>query len=149
MEPPGKATVLFFVLHDCPISNGYAPEIGRIAREYEGRGVACYVVQNDPAVDEQALRQHAREYGFPCPVLHDRQRELARRVGATVAPEAAVVTAGGTLRYLGRIDDRYAGLGKERNEATVRDLRLALDAVLEERPVAAPRTEAVGCSIGG
>ena len=40
-ELPGldgaKATVVYFVLSDCPISNQYAPELNRICDEYEDR----------------------------------------------------------------------------------------------------------------
>ena len=41
------ATVLFFVMHDCPIANAYAPEISRIAEEYRKRGVRSYVVYGE------------------------------------------------------------------------------------------------------
>src|SRR5436190_7597273 len=43
-----QATVLFFIGHDCPISNSYAPEINRICAEFEARKVACYLVYPDP-----------------------------------------------------------------------------------------------------
>src|SRR4051794_22230120 len=33
-----KGSVLFFLSHDCPISNSYAPEINRICTEYGGDG---------------------------------------------------------------------------------------------------------------
>jgi hypothetical protein len=32
-----KASVLFFVTPDCPISNGYAPEINALVKEHAGR----------------------------------------------------------------------------------------------------------------
>ena len=49
--------------------------------------------------------------------------------------------------YRGRIDNVYAALGKRRPEATEHDLRKALDEVLSGRPVAEPRTQAIGCYI--
>jgi len=53
----------------------------------------------------------------------------------------------GERKYLGRIDDLYADLGKRRARATSLDLRDALDAVLADRPVPRPVTQAVGCFI--
>src|SRR5262249_12755086 len=74
-------------------------------------------------------------------------RALVRRAGARMVPEAAVFGPDGQRKYLGRIDDLYADLGKRRARATSRDLRDALDAVLADRPVPRPVTQAVGCFI--
>src|SRR4051794_24663626 len=39
LEADGASgVVLLFIAADCPISNSYAPEIGRICKEYEGSG---------------------------------------------------------------------------------------------------------------
>jgi hypothetical protein len=39
------AAVLFFVTPDCPISQGYVPEMNRIAEAYRSRGIAFFAVQ--------------------------------------------------------------------------------------------------------
>jgi len=49
--------------------------------------------------------------------------------------------------YLGRIDNRVEDFGKVRVQATEFDLRDTLDAILDRRPVARPRTRALGCAI--
>jgi hypothetical protein len=139
--------VWFFVLHDCPISNAYAPEIERIHRDYAGRGVASRVVYVDEEVDQQAIEKHAREYGITCPILIDRDKSHVRRLGAKVTPQAVVMAPDGQLKYSGRIDDLYADLGKKRIAATSRDLRSALDAVLAGKAVANAHVPAVGCTI--
>jgi hypothetical protein len=58
-----------------------------------------------------------------------------------------VVGAGGKIEYRGRIDNKYVTWGTSRPEATVRDLRDAIQAVAEGRPVATANTKAVGCFI--
>src|SRR4051794_29409668 len=55
-----KATVLFFLLPDCPISNAYAPEIQRICADYEPKKVAMFVVHTDPDLVAQQAKKHAR-----------------------------------------------------------------------------------------
>jgi hypothetical protein len=142
-----KAAVVIFISVDCPISNGYAPEISRICGEYEPKGVAFYLVHADRELTDAAAKKHAADYGFTCPVLIDRKHELVRRVGATVTPEAVVIGTGGEVRYRGRIDDLYIALGKRQFDTTTHDLRNALDAVVAGKPVAVPRTAAVGCTI--
>ena len=142
-----KAVALFFVTTDCPIANRFAPEINRICRDYEKRGVAFFIVQTDPNVKAADAVAHAKEYGFTCPVLLDRKHELVKRASATVTPEVAVFAPSGKVLYRGRIDDRYARLGQMRAEPTRRDLRLTLDAIVAGKPVPVASTKAIGCYI--
>ena len=144
-QPRHKATVLFFLLPDCPISNAYAPEIQRICNDYQPRQVSLFIVHADPDVTADAARKHAREYGLKCPVLLDPTHILVKKTGVTMAPEAAVLGPDGKLLYRGRIDDWYADYGKRRGQPTQRDLRQALDAVLQGKPVNNPTTKVIGC----
>jgi hypothetical protein len=144
-----KATVLFFLLTDCPISNAYSPEINAIASAYRMRGVRCYVVQVDADITPAEARRHAKEFGLTSPVILDPDHRLVRFTRATVAPSAAILLPGPTVAYCGRIDNRYADFGKRRATTTHHDLRDALDAVLAGRPVTEPRTQAIGCYITG
>jgi hypothetical protein len=147
-RPSGRAGVLIFVLSDCPISNGYAPEIQRICAAYAGAGVGCTLIYEDAAIDDGAVQAHLREYRYTnMPWTIDRDHRLAARANATVTPEAVVVEPNGTIRYRGRIDDFYSALGKPRQVVTAYDLRDALDALLAGRRVPHPETTAVGCVI--
>ncbi len=142
-----KAVVLLFIGHDCPVSNSYAKEIGRLCDTYTPKKISFCVVYADAALARDDARKHAKEYGFLCPAVLDPKMTLARRVGATVKPEAAVLSPKGDLLYRGRIDDRYIDFGKRREQVTKYDMRDALDAILAGKPVATARTKAVGCDI--
>jgi hypothetical protein len=146
--PARTASVLLFVTTDCPISNGYAPEMLRICRAYAGRGVDCLLLYEDARTTSAAVRTHRQEYGVHgIPAAIDGERTVAGAAGATTTPEAVVVDRDGAIRYRGRIDDLYADLGRRRTAATTHDLQDALDAVLAGRPVARPRAPALGCYI--
>ena len=142
-----KAVVVFFTMTDCPLSNGYVPEMNRIAADFKKQGVAVYAAHSDPFVGEAVVRKHAEEFGFTFPVLLDAKLTLARLAGATTVPEVAVFSAGGELQYLGRIDNRMEDITRRRNVATEFELRSALDAVIAGRAPKVARTRAVGCSI--
>ncbi len=142
-----NATAFIFIIHDCPIANGFAPEINRIVADYAGKPVAFYLVYVERDLAPEAARQHAKEFGFTATALLDPAHALVKRAGATVTPEAAVLATDGAVLYRGRIDDRFADYGKRRAAPTTRDLRDALDAVLAGKPVATPFTKAVGCFI--
>lgn len=142
-----KAVVVFFTMTDCPLSNGYVPEMNRIAAEYKKQGVAVYAAHSDPFVGEDAVKKHAAEYGFTFPVLLDAKLALARAAGATTVPEVAVFSASGELQYVGRIDNRMEDITRRRPQATEFELRAALDAVIAGKAPKVSRTRAVGCSI--
>jgi len=142
-----KAVVLLFIARDCPVSNSYAPEIKRIIARYTPQKVAFTLVYPDPGTSLAAAKQHAKEYGYTCPLLLDPAHRLVRRAGVTVTPEAAVFAQGGRLLYRGRIDDLYLGFGQRRYAVTRHDLRDALDAALAGWPAPTRRTQAIGCFI--
>lgn len=143
------AKVLIFVNNDCPIANGYAPVIRRLHEQYAPRGIAFWLVHSDPEETLASIRQHDSEYGLNLPVLLDPHQTLVQAAQAEVVPSAAVFSQKGQLVYHGRIDDRFAEIGRERPEATRRDLEQALEAVLAHRPVEVPATKAIGCYIPG
>jgi hypothetical protein len=152
--PKGKASAIFFVASDCPISNWYAPTIQQVCREYASRGVDCTLMYEDvdlgksPAALDAAVRTHLREYRYDSMTAAvDRTRVVAKRAKATITPQVVLVDSAGAIRYRGRIDNAYADLGKPRQHVTSHDLRVSLDAVLAGRPVPAPETEALGCYI--
>ncbi len=142
-----QPVVLLFITSDCPISNGYAPEVNRIVAAYTPKGVAFYLVHVDPDLKIADAKKHAEEFGYHCPVLIDAKHQLVEFTHATVTPEAAVLGKDGKLFYHGRIDDLYVGLGKRRPEATQHDLRDALDALLAGRSITNATTTAIGCYI--
>jgi hypothetical protein len=142
-----KATVLFFVLPDCPISNASAPEIQRIVTEYAKKDVASFIVYVDPELSAEDARKHAKEFGFAGSVLCDTRLKLVKQAGATIAPESVVLSPDGEIRYRGRINDLYVDFGKRRAQPSQHDLRDALEAVLAGRPVTRTRTQAIGCPI--
>lgn len=146
-DADARTTVLIFVAHDCPMSNGYAPEIARLCKEFTTRGAAFRIVYAERALADRDAATHAKEFAFPCPAILDRELRLAARVGATMTPQAALLSPEGAVLYLGRIDDIYADYGKKRAQPAHRDLRDAIEAVLAGRAVPRPRTPTLGCHI--
>jgi hypothetical protein len=140
-----RATVLVFADPECPISNAFAPELGRLHADFAPRGVRFFLVYADGSRSLAALRAHVAAFAYPMTAVRDPEHELVRRTGATLTPEACVFLTGGELVYRGRIDDRYAELGRMRPAPTVHDLEEALRAVLAGRPVPRAETPAVGC----
>lgn len=142
-----RAVVLFFIGTECPVSNGYSPDMQRIAAKYAPKAVACYGVHCDPTTTAEAAAMHAKEFGLAFAIWLDPTQTLARAAAVRVTPEAVVVSPEGKVLYRGRIDDRYATSGKRRDEPTVFDLEDALDTVLAGAEPKVSETKAFGCPL--
>jgi len=145
--PGTKATVFLFVSTDCPISNRYAPDVRRLHDTYTKDGVVFWLVYPNPADSIADIREHLASFKYADAALRDTKHDLVKFAGATITPEAAVYDGKGTLKYRGRIDDRYSAVGIEKAMATKHDLQDAIAATLAGKPVARRFTQAVGCYV--
>jgi hypothetical protein len=101
-----KATVILFVSTVCPVSGDYYPRIVQLWSEFGKRRDVNFLVvfpnKTEPLTD---VRRYAAEMQFPFAVYRDDGNVLADAVGALVTPTAAVLDRGGTVTYIGAIDD--------------------------------------------
>ena len=134
-----KAVVLVFLSTVCPYANYFAGHIRELAETYGPRGVLLVGVYSNGWESREEAAAHGRERGFSFPIVKDEGHAIADAIGATHTPEAFVVDGSGRLRYRGRV------MSKQESP----ELRRALDAVLDGRPVRTPVTKAFGCAIGG
>ena len=134
--------VVIFISTICPVSNSYNLRMKDLYREYAPKGVKFEFLNANQNETQAQVEEHARRAGFPFPVTKDVDNAMADRLGAQYTPESYVIDQDGVIRYHGRIDDAQ-------NPARVRQssLRLAIDAVLAGREVAAPETKTFGCTI--
>jgi mono/diheme cytochrome c family protein len=138
--------VVLFLGTQCPVNNLYLPVVAELHKKYGPRGVVFVGVNSNAQDDAAAVARHAKEFGLPFPVLRDAGAKVADRFAAARTPEAFVLDGTRTVRYRGRIDDRY-DKGVQRAKATRHDLADAIDAVLAGKAVARPVTEAAGCPV--
>jgi cytochrome oxidase Cu insertion factor (SCO1/SenC/PrrC family) len=143
----GKVHVAVFIRSDCPISNRMAPEVRELYQEFKPKDVDFYLIYVDPRETAEAIRDHLRDYEYPCSPLRDVNHVFAEETQATVTPEAVVFNDEWKVVYRGRINDMYEDFGKSRETPSRRDLRDAIVATLADKPVAEPVTKAIGCYI--
>ncbi|GAB5559671.1 MAG: hypothetical protein SynsKO_13180 [Synoicihabitans sp.] len=150
--PEVRAIVLFFIAPECPIANRYAPDIQRLARDFEDQHIQSWLVYADDLADADVIRKHQSDFGFKLPLVIDRSFRISDYVEAEVTPEATVIVFSEgsrkpTFVYRGRIDNQYEGFGKYRPVATLHDLRDLLEKIAGGDVPKFTTTKAVGCYI--
>jgi peroxiredoxin len=141
-------TVVCFLGTECPLARLYAPRLAEMARQFAPRGVRFFGIDSNCQDSAEDLHRFATEFNLPFPVAKDRDNVIADRFHAERMCEVFVLDDALSIRYHGRIDDRYRP-GIARTVTTVRDdLRIALEELLAGKPVSVPETDVAGCLIG-
>jgi thiol-disulfide isomerase/thioredoxin len=138
--------VVLFLGTECPVNNLYLPTLVALQKEYAPKGVLFVGINSNAHDDRAEVARHAEKFALPFAVLKDAGGKVAELFAADRTPEAFVLDETRTVRYRGRIDDRY-DKGVRRARTTRRDLAEAVDDVLAGRKVAQPVTPAAGCRI--
>jgi peroxiredoxin len=143
-----KALVVMFICNHCPYVQAVEDRIIQLHLDYAPRGVQLVgICSNDPTdyPDDRPERLLARwrekRYGFP--YLIDATQDTARAFHAVCTPDIYVFDAQQRLAYHGQIDDSW----KEPARVRRRDIREALDALLDGRAPSREQTPSIGCSI--
>lgn len=144
-----KATVVMFLCNHCPYVIHVNPEIVRLAKEYQAKGVSFVGissndVENYPQDGPEKMKEVAAEVGYTFPYLYDATQEVARAYDAACTPDFYVFDGDMVLVYRGRLDG-----SRPKNDLplTGADLRAALDAVLVGEPVTERQYPSGGCNI--
>ncbi|HUB27531.1 MAG TPA: redoxin domain-containing protein [Tepidisphaeraceae bacterium] len=153
-----KFLLVAFLSNHCPYSHASETRLIPLASEMSQRGLAVVAINpNSPEAvgigelgyskyndtyDEMKL--YAKERGFPFPYLYDGDTQsTAKAYGCLCTPHVFLFDQDRKLRYMGRVDDsRFA------DPATVTspDLRNAVVALMDGKPVPVAVTKPFGCS---
>jgi len=136
-----RPTVVIFFSTRCPMSNAFNYRRNVLYHDFGDR-VKFVMVDANANESLEEVRGYARAVEFDFPVYKDANNVLADQLGARVTTDTFVIDAAGILRYHGYMEDSPSPLW-----AKIRGLRLAIEAVLDGRPVATPQNKALGCSI--
>jgi len=143
-----RALLVMFICNHCPYVKHVAGELARIGRDYGDRVGIVAINANDPARypndAPDRMREEKQRRGYPFPYLFDESQDVARAYHAACTPDFFLFDENRRLVYRGQLDDSRPGNLKP---VTGKDLRAALDAVLEGRPVPERQVPSIGCGI--
>jgi peroxiredoxin len=144
-----RATVVMFICNHCPYVKHVNPELVRVAKAYQGRGVAFVAIsandaRNYPDDAPDRMKEAAKQLGYPFPYLYDESQSVAKAYQAACTPDLFVFDGELKCVYRGRLDGSSPGNGVPLTGA---DLREALEALLNDKPVNPDQQPSMGCNI--
>lgn len=145
----GKATVVMFICNHCPYVKHVQPELVKLAEDYMPEGVDFVAissndVENYPEDSPELMKAEAKKWGYPFPYLYDGTQAVARAYDAACTPDFYVFDKDRKLVYRGQLDDSRPGNEKPLNG---KDVRAALDDILQGNPVSDDQRPSQGCNI--
>lgn len=145
----GKPLLVAFICNHCPYVKHIRHEFADFAEEYMARDVAIVGINSNdvtryPDDHPDKMAEEIRNIGYCFPYLHDETQEVARSYGAACTPDFFLFNSDHRLVYRGQFDGSRPGSGIP---VTGKDLRLALEAVLEGKDVSNNQVPSIGCNI--
>jgi peroxiredoxin len=132
-----NGVVILFMSTICPYSNYYNDLIRDMAAEFGKRGVMFVGVNTGTLETVDEIKAHAEEHGHTFDIIKDPTGKIAELLDARRTPEVFLFDATGILRYHGRVASKLSSP----------DLKSAIEALLDGKPIHPAETKAFGCAI--
>ena len=143
------ALLVAFICNHCPFVKHIRSQFAEVARRYKQLGIAVVgIASNDveqfPDDGPEQMAEEARTFGYDFPYLFDESQAVAKAYGAACTPDFFLFDKERKLVYRGQFDDSRPESGIP---VTGKDLKAALDAVLQGHPAPADQRPSIGCNI--
>lgn len=140
--------VIIFMCNHCPYVKAVLDRLIELQKDYDDKNVQLVGInpndeENYPEDSFENMKKAVIEKGIPFPYLQDTTQETAKQYNAVCTPDIYVYGKERKLLYRGRIDDNW----QDESSVTKKDLRHAIDAILEDSPVSEDQHPSMGCSI--
>lgn len=144
-----RGTVIMFICNHCPFVVHVNPEITRIAKDYQSKGIEFIAISSNDVVNypqdaPHLMKKVAEEVGYFFPYLYDETQEVAKAYDAACTPDFYLFNESLELIYRGQLDDSRPGNGVQ---LTGSDLRKAIDALLDGNMNTQLQKPSIGCNI--
>ena len=144
-----NGTVIMFICNHCPFVIHVNEELVKLAVDYQNQGIGFVAIssneiENYPQDAPHLMTKTAKEVGYPFPYLFDETQEVAIAYDAACTPDFYVFDKNLQSVYHGQLDESRPGNGKP---VTGKDIRTALDNLLQNNPVLEVQKPSMGCGI--
>jgi thiol-disulfide isomerase/thioredoxin len=142
-------TVVLFLCNHCPYVIHVNSELVRVAKDYATKGIKCLAISSndvenypDDSPDKMGIVAKVLRYSFP--YMYDEDQAVAKAYDAACTPDIYVFDKEDKLYYRGRLDDSRP---KNDKPLSGKDLRQALDLMIDNKPAPEIQHPSAGCNI--
>jgi peroxiredoxin len=144
-----KVLVMVFMCNHCPYVIHILDGFIDLVNDYREKDAAFVGINSNDATTHpedsfEKMQEYAQQYNYPFVYAYDESQEVAKAYKAACTPDFYIFDQERKLVYRGQMDDSRPGGGAE---VTGEDLRVAIDAVLEDKPVSDDQKPSTGCNI--
>jgi peroxiredoxin len=143
------ALLVLFICNHCPYVKHIRHELAQLGQDYQAKNVAIVAInsndaKNYPDDSPEKMKLEVKSAGYTFPYLYDETQSVAKAYRAACTPDIFLFDKNFKLVYRGQLDRSRPG-----NDVPVtgENLRAALDAVLDGKPVSEHQTASIGCNI--
>lgn len=149
-ERKGKlGTVIIFICNHCPFVLHVNEELVKLANDYATEKINFIAINSNdvimhPADAPDKMKSVALQMKYPFPYCYDETQQTAKAFNAACTPDFFIYNKNLELVYRGQLDDSRPG-----NDIPVtgKDIRLALECIINKRTVPAVQRASIGCNI--
>jgi len=142
-------TLIFFISNHCPFVIHIRDQFKMLSDEYTAKGIKFIAINSNsiethPQDGPENMKKLASEKEWTFPFLFDSTQEVAKAYLAACTPDLYLFDKTLKLYYRGQLDSSRPG-----NDIPVtgKDLRNALDLLLDEKPYPENQLPSIGCNI--
>lgn len=144
-----KALLVMFISNHCPYVKHIRAGLAAMTSDFIDAGVGVVAIMandvmryKDDHPELMAAEKKAAGYRFP--YLFDESQEVAKSYKAACTPDFFLFDGAFKLAYRGQMDESRPGNAKA---VTGKDLRLAVECILQAKPVSPSQIPSIGCNI--
>ena len=145
-----KGFIVVFTCNHCPFAKLYSQRYNDLNKKYQPLGVPLIAINSmDSLVYEEEsfekMREKAQSEKFNFPYLQDADQSVGKNFNAEHTPQAYVIwqeNGSWVVKYSGSVDDDGAN-----PKLATPFIALAVNDLLQNKPVTKPNTESFGCRI--
>lgn len=144
-----KATVVMFICNHCPYVKHVNTQLVQLANDYSNKGISFIAISSNdvetyPQDGPDLMKENAKEENYPFPYLYDETQEIAKAYFAACTPDFSIFDTNLLCVYRGQLDDSRP---KNDSVSDGKDIRAALDNILNKIPVSEKQFPSMGCNI--
>lgn len=144
-----NGTLIMFICNHCPFVIHINQKLVELAEVYQTKGIQFIAISSNDVINypqdgPNEMKKNAKALNYSFPYLYDETQEIAKAYDAACTPDFFLFDSNLELVYRGQMDDSRPGNGLPAN---AKDLKNAMDCLLENSQNTWPQKPSIGCNI--